>query len=337
MSQLRFFFISIFSIFLLTACSAAQTEVAPIPEEDLVHIRLPMGYIPNVQYAPFYAAVDLGEYRDAGIEIEFDYSFETDGVALVGANDLQFAVASGEQVLLAREQGLPIVYVMAWYNKFPVGVVAKAGQNITSPEDLAGKKIGLPGMFGASYIGLRALLDAGGLDESDVTLDSIGFNQVEALVADQEEAVVIYVANEPVQLRSMGYEVDVIPVSDYMQLVSNGLITNEQTIRENPDLVRRMVQAMMSGIRYTVTHPTDAFEISTEFVEGLKDADTQVQMEVLEASIQLYKRENLGYSDLESWQNMQDVLLDMGMLTKPLDLEAAFTNEFVDAPTAGEE
>ncbi len=334
MSKRYILSISIMLVVLLAACSGEKPELdSPAPEsveEELTHIRLPMGYIPNVQYTPFYAAVDLGEYQNAGIEIEFDYSFETDGVALVGANDLQFAVASGEQVLLAREQGLPVVYVMAWYNDFPVGVVAKTEQGILSPEDLAGKKIGLPGLFGASYIGLRAILAAGGLTEADVTLDSIGFNQVEALVTDQEEAAVIYVPNEPVQLRSLGYDVDVIQVADYMQLVSNGLITNEQTIKENPDLVRRMVQATMSGIRYTVTHRADAFEISTKFVEGLTDADTHVQKEVLDASILLYKRENLGYSDLEAWQNMQQVLLDMGMLTKPQDLEAAFTNEFID-------
>ncbi len=330
MSKLRFLFVTILLASFVAACGGAGAEAPVVVEEELTHIRLPMGYIPNVQYTPFYAAVDLGEYQDAGIEIEFDYSFETDGVALVGANDLQFAVASGEQVLLAREQGLPVVYVMAWYNDFPVGVVAKTEQGVTSPEDLAGKKIGLPGLFGASYIGLRALLSAGGLTESDVTLDSIGFNQVEALATDQEEVVVIYVANEPVQLRSLGYDVDVIQVADYMQLVSNGLITNEQTIKENPDLVRRMVQATLSGIRYTVTHRADAFEISTKFVEGLTDADTHVQKEVLDASILLYQRENLGYSDLYAWQNMQEVLLDMGMLTEPLDLEAAFTNEFIE-------
>lgn len=315
---------------LLSACSGGPADTAPVDEGELVHIRLPMGYIPNVQYTPFYAAVDLGEYADAGIEIEFDYSFETDGVALVGANELQFAVASGEQVLLAREQGLPVVYVMAWYNDFPVGVVAKTEQGVTSPEDLAGKKIGLPGMFGASYIGLRALLSAGGLTEADVTLDSIGFNQVEALATDQEEVAVIYVANEPVQLRSLGYDVDVVPVSDYLQLVSNGLITNEQTIKENPELVHRMVQATLSGIRYTVAHRAYAFEIATKFVEGLTDADVHVQKEVLDASILLYQGENLGYSNIEAWQNMQDVLLDMGMLSEPLDIEAAFTNEFIE-------
>ena len=50
----------------------------------MTKIRLPMGYIPNIQFAPFYVAIEKGYFRDAGIEIEFDYKFETDGVSAGG-------------------------------------------------------------------------------------------------------------------------------------------------------------------------------------------------------------------------------------------------------------
>ena len=56
--------------------------------ETLETIRLPMGFIPNVQYAPFYVAVDKGYFAEAGIEIEFDYSPETDGISPVSYTHL---------------------------------------------------------------------------------------------------------------------------------------------------------------------------------------------------------------------------------------------------------
>lgn len=319
----------------LAACSPSATpsqEITESPQETeppLALIRLPLGYIPNIQFAPLYVAVEKGYYQAEGIEIEFDYSFETDGVSLVGAGELQFAVVSGEQVLLARAQELPVVYVMAWYQDYPVGVVAKTSQSIRTPQDLAGKKIGLPGPFGASYIGLRALLNAGGLQESQVTLDSIGFNQVEALAADQEQAVVIYIANEPVQLRAKGYEVDEIRVSDYVRLASNGLITNEATIQQNPDLVRAMVRATLRGIADVIANPDEAYKISLEYVEELAQADEAIQKEILATSITFWQADQLGVSDISAWENMQAVLLDMGLLAQPLDLSKAFTNEFI--------
>lgn len=297
--------------------------------ENLTKVRLPMGFIPNIQFAPFYAAVDQGYFEEAGIEIEFDYAFETDAVALVGADDIQFAVVSGEQVPMARAEGLPIVYVGAWYGEYPVAVVAKAEQGITEPEDLEGKRVGLPGLYGANYIGLRALLGQAGLKESDLTLDSIGFNQVEVLVSDVDDAVVVYLANEPVQLKAQGYEIDVIAVRDYTNLVSNGLITNQTTIENHPELVQAMVGAMLKGIQFTVENPAEAYQISTGFVEGLEDADQEVQMQVLETSISLYQTDPYGHSDLTSWENMQQVLLDMGLMKEEINLSEAYTNEFI--------
>jgi NitT/TauT family transport system substrate-binding protein len=318
-------------VLLLSACAGASTE-APQPtasQQSLVQIRLPMGYIPNVQYAPLYVAAEKGYFQDAGLDVQFDYSMETDGVNLVGANNLQFSLASGEQVLLARDQGVPVVYVLAWWQDYPVAVAAKTTQNIRTPADLTGKKIGLPGLFGASYIGLRALLDAAGVKESDVTLDSIGFNQVEALLADQEQAVVIYANNEPVQLKGQGVDLDVIRVADYVNLASNGLITNETTIQNNPELVRRMTQAFLRGIAETMANPKEAFEICKKYVEGLDKADQAVQMEILKSSMAYWQADQPGFSKPEAWENMHKTLQGMGLLSQPLELEKAYTNDFI--------
>jgi NitT/TauT family transport system substrate-binding protein len=295
---------------------------------ELTHIRLPMGYVPNVQYAPFYAGVEEGFFADEGLELEFDYSYETDGVALVGANEIQFSLVSGEQVPIARAEGLPIVYVMAWYAQYPVAVIAKSEQNLNTPQDMAGKRIGLPGLFGANYVGLRALMGYAGLEEKDLILESVGFTQVEVLAADTSEVIVGYIANEPVQLSAQGYDLDVLLVSDYLDLVSNGLITNEITLAENPDLVRRMVSATLKSIQFTVENPEKAYQHCFTYIDGLKDADQEVQKEVLESSIALYQTDPYGYSNAQAWENMQEVLLDMGLMKAEIDLTEAYTNEF---------
>lgn len=308
---------------LITACAP---QAAP---QKLTDVRLPVGYVPNIQFAPLYIALEKGYFREAGFNVTIDYSMETDNVALVGAGQIPFAIVSGEQVLLGRAQGLPVTYVMAWYQKFPVGVVAKTGQNIRAPADLKGKRIGIPGLYGASYIGFRALLSQAGLQEQDVTLDAIGFNQVEALATDQEQAGVIYVTNEPIQLRAQGYDVDVIKVSDYLQLVSNGLITSEKIIKEDPGMVRRMVQALLKATQDAIANPNEAYEISKKYVEALAQADEKLQKQVLDASIELWKAERPGFSAPQSWENMHKVLLDMGMLKQPLDLKNAYSNDYL--------
>jgi NitT/TauT family transport system substrate-binding protein len=295
---------------------------------ELTHIRLPMGYIPNIQFAPFYVAIEKGYFREAGIEIEFDYKFETDGVALVGAGDLPFAVVSGEQVLLARAQGLPVVYVAAWYQQYPVSVVAKSELSVLIPQDLKGKKIGLPGLFGANYVGLRALLFEAKMSESDVTLDAIGFNQVDLLAAGEQDVVVGYAANEPIQLRARGIPVTEIRVADYVQLASNGILASEKVIAENPELVRAFVGAFLKGLADTIANPDEAFQLSEAHIPNFGELDVDVQKQVLETSIEQWKAERLGYSDPQAWENMQNVLFEMGLIKK-MDLNKAFTNEFV--------
>jgi len=310
----------------LSACSRAGSANG---SGELTKISLPMGYIANIQFAPLYVAIEKGYFRDAGLEVELDYKFETDGVALVGANELPFAVVSGEQVLLARAQGLPVVYVGAWYQQYPVSVVAKSELEILIPQDLKGRKIGLPGLFGANYVGLRALLSEAKMSESDVTLDSIGFNQVELVAAGEQDVIVGYTANEPIQLRARGIPVTEIRVSDYVQLASNGILASEKVIAEDPELVRSFVGAFLQGVADTIANPDEAFELSESHIPNFADLDAEVQKQVLATSIEQWKAERLGYSDPQAWENMQAVLLEAGLIDDEMDLSKAFTNEFV--------
>lgn len=317
-------FLLIITTAILAGCAAPTAAPAPAA---LRHIRLPMGYIPSVQYAPFYVAVDRGYFAAEGLEIEFDYSYETNGVQLVGANQLPFAVVSGEQVLLARAQTLPVVYVLAWFQKYPVAIIARASSGIAAPADLAGRKIGTPTLDGANFVGLRALLAQAHIPVESVNLETLGFNQAPALVSGQVDAVVVYANNEPIRLAAQGEQLTTLLVGDYVTLAANGLLTNEQTIAQEPELVRRFNRALLRGIQDTLNDPAAAYQISKKYVETL--TDDALEQKVLAATIALWQTDHLGYSNPAAWENMQTALLDAGLLSAPLDVSRAFTNQFV--------
>ncbi len=318
----------ILTVVMMASCAPAA---APAPA-SIERIRLPMGYIPNVQFAPFYVAEEKGYFAAEGIELEFDYSFETDGMKLVGAGELPFSVQSGEQVPLARAQGLPVVYVLQWWQRFPVVVVSLADQNITRPADLNGKTVGTPLFGGASYIGWKALVWQAGLDESTMDVQDVGYAQVAALTQGKVDAAIVYSNNEPIQLGRAGYAIKLIEVSDYANLVSNGIVTNEETIAQRPDLVSAMLRAFLHGLRDTIEDPDGAFEICKKYIEGLGvDAETDAaQRDVLAASIDLWDAPRLGASDPAAWQTTLDVLEQMGRVTGEMTASQVYTNRFVD-------
>ncbi|MGC9333914.1 MAG: ABC transporter substrate-binding protein [Anaerolineae bacterium] len=314
---------------LILACGPGQGPTAPET------MTLAMGFIPNIQFAPFYVAVEKGYFAEEGIEVEFDYGWETDLLKLVGGGELQFAIASGDQVILARSQGLPVVYAMNWYRRFPVCIVSLKAVGIQQPSDLAGRVVGTPATYGASYIGWRALLDAVGIQEAEVDLVSIGYTQVAALTEGQVDAAVCYAMNEPVQLRVAGEAIDIIYVSDYMNLVSNGLITNEVTAAEQPELVEALVRAVLRGLVATLESPDEAFEIAREYVPELaSDADTEaVNRAILTESLEFWwaPAGELGYSNEADWRASQQIMIKMGLLAAESDVTQMFTNRFVQA------
>ena len=312
-------------VVLAMAVSACTGDEEPA---ELEKISLPMGFIADPQYAPFYVAASKGYFEEAGYEVEFDYSFETDGMALVGANERPFAIVSGDQVILARAQELPVVFVLEWFQKYPIVVVSKAEAGIETPADLVGRELGLPGFFGATYVGYVGLLNANGIEQTDVTATEIGFTQVEQLSSDAVEAVAGYANNEPLQLQNLGEDVNVLYVSDYVDMVANGIITNESMIAENPDRVQAFVTAVLRGLADTLNDPDEAFTISRDFVEGLEDD----RRPVLDASLPLWSADMLGETDAGSWTETQAVLLSMGFLDEPVaTLDEAYTNTFIEA------
>ncbi len=314
----------------LAACGASGGAAPTEEAKELQKVRLGVGFIPDVQFAPLYVTQSKGYYAAEGLEVEIEYGFENDFVALAAQGEREFAIASGDQVILARGQGLPITYVMKWYQRYPVALMIPTSKGVSSPNELAGKKVGLPAFFGANFVGWKALVYAANIDENAVTVEEIGFTQVAAVQQNLVDAAIVYVANEPIQLRHEGFEVDVIEVSDYIDLISNGLVVGDKLMAADPDLIRRMVKASQRGLQDTIANPDQAFAITREIIPEITDETAPMQRQVLAVSIELWKSDQPGLSSRQAWQDSVDFMHKTGMLEKPVEIENLYTNQFVE-------
>jgi putative riboflavin transport system substrate-binding protein len=316
-----------------SAATSAGSAATAAPTA-LREVTMAMSYIPNVQFVHFYVADKKGYYAAEGLKVNFDYNFETDVVQRVAQGTVQFGSGSGDTVLLARAQGLPIVTVATNSQKFPTVFFSKAEANIKTPADLKGKSVGIPGRFGAAYIGLLALLYANQMQESDLNVQEIGFAQVAALTQDKVQVASGYGNNEPVQLDQQGIKVNVIKVADFYPLASDGIITSEALIKGDPEMVRGFVRATLKGMQESIENTDEAFKIALEYIPEAQRGDLNLQRKVLQETLPYWQsdmttKEGLGYTDIQSWQATYKFLRDGKLLKSDVDLSKAFTNDFI--------
>lgn len=258
-------------LLLVVGFSGAQAQ------KELSDQTLFMTFVPNVQFAPVYVGLAHGYFADAGINLTFEHGDEPIGVDLIAAGERQFGVISGEQVIAARANARPVVFVYEWFQEYPVGIVSSAERGIDEMRDLTGLRVGIPGRFGASYSGLVALLAASGMTERDIELQEIGFNAPEVFCVGAVDASVVYINNEPIQIAHRAAKgecgavsaVNVLRVASAADMVSNGLVTNEATIANQPELVEAMVSAFDRAVRHVINNPASAYLASAEYVENL--------------------------------------------------------------------
>lgn len=317
------------------ASAPASAAAKPASGGAATAITLALGYIPNIQFAPFYVAQDKGFYKDQGIDISFDNGTSPDLIKAVGAGKFKFAIADPDTVISAKEQAIPVTYVAGLYAQAPVAIISLAKAGITQPAQVKGKKIGLPGRFGSSYIGLLGVLNKAGLTEKDIDLQEIGFNQPPQLIAGKVDAVVGYANNDAIQVQAQsGSKPNVILVSDVIPFIGTGLVANDDTLKSSDKLVQGMVRAMLLGMQYTAAHPDEAFQITTKVVPEAGGANAKVNQDVLAATLPLWKDKGteangLGYTDPASWKAMEDVMAKAGIVKTPPPVDRVMNNKYI--------
>lgn len=318
---------------LLAGCRPIAPRLPAVSSTPgLTPVRIGVGYIPSVQFATFYVGMAKGFFAAEGLDVTLEYGFENDYLKLIGTGALPFMIGSGDQVILGRAQGLPVRYVMNWYTRYPVALFAKADAGIATPQDLAGKVIGIPGPFGATYVGYRALLEAAGLSEADVQTESIGFTQAAAVSAGTVDAAMDYSVNGPVVLRSEGEAITTVEVDDFLTVPANGLVTNDSTLDNDPELVRRVIRASLAAVDYTLANPDESFAIALQAVPEAGGENEAINRAIFDATLAFWQTNPgaaPGATTLADWQAAAEFMARIGLAATVVPAEELFSNDYL--------
>ena len=321
----------------LVACSPTNPSPAPSatssaatsseePSGPRTPLTVGLGFIPSVQFAQFYRADQAGYYDEAGLDVTFRHGTDYDVVALVGQGELDLGLADGTSVIPAVSNGIPIKYVGTVYGRFPSVVFAKASSGIAEAKDLAGKKLGIPGRFGSSWIMLQALLRSADLTPDDLEIvEYPDFGQGAAVTQDAVDAATGFVNNEPVQLRLTGEEVAILRVDEVTPLPGNGLIVGAGALETKRDAITGFVAATLRAMEEIAETPEIGLEAALTAVPELA-ADRDTQAAILDATIEVWRgpvQESGGLGAIEpaDWEASLAFLTDLGLVPNPVTVD----------------
>ncbi len=295
--------------------SASPTAAARTP------LTVGLGYIPSVQFAPFYLAQQDGYYRDAGLEVTFQNKIDPDLVALVGQGTVHVGLADGTSVIPAVSQGIPIRYIASVYRAYPSIVFAEAESGIESAADLEGRTLGIPGRFGSSWIMLQALLQSADLTPEDVEIrDYPDFGQGVAVQQGQVDAATGFVNNEPVQLELTGSEAVVLTVDDIVPLPGPGLIAGTQTLEARPEAVRGFVAATLRAMAAIAADPALGLDAAEAAVPDLAQS-RPTQEAILAATIDAWRGAGdgeFGAIEPADWEASIAFMAELDLVPEPI-------------------
>ncbi|MGV8845741.1 ABC transporter substrate-binding protein [Tessaracoccus sp.] len=301
----------------IASCSTTANDPAP----ERTKLTIGLTYIPNVQFSPFYVAVDLGLFHDQGLDVTLRHHGAQEdafGALLAGQEDVVFA--SGDEAVVASANGSTVATFGTGFQQFPGVLLATADSGIASVGDLRGRTIGLPGHFGSSYYTVLAALHLAGLEEDDVTLQDIGYTQVSALSTGAVDVVVGYRNNETIQFATAGLDVVEIAVQDPAMptLVGPGLVTTPDQL--DADVLRGITTAVLEAERRILADAQVAIDATLSEVPTLSDPkQEEAARAVLAATSHLWLRDGEPSMevDVEAFDRMGKFLTESGIITAP--------------------
>ncbi|TSC79051.1 MAG: putative hydroxymethylpyrimidine transport system substrate-binding protein, partial [Parcubacteria group bacterium Gr01-1014_29] len=320
----------VIGIFYFVKNSGVQDNSAENPTK----ISVALDWLPYAMHSGLYVAKERGYFANEGLEV--DIHAPADAATILqtvaqGRDD--FGLNYQPDVLLARSEGLPVVSVAALTQHSLAALMTVEESGLKRPRDLKGKRIGHSGVPLESLLYDTILKNDGvGKGIEDVQFINVGYDALTGLLAGQLDAASVYYTNQPVIAENQGRKVNIIKVTDYgvpdyYDLV---IVTNEDMIKNNPDVVERFLRAITKGYKEAATNPKDAIQLMVRAVPELDTAVANKEI-LLEAPIWIADNGIFGWQEESRWLSFAQWMKNGGLLTKPVDARQAFTNSFIES------
>jgi NitT/TauT family transport system substrate-binding protein len=316
--------------------SDALAAAAAVPTAD-DKVLLALDWVIFGRHTPYFVALEKGFFSDNGIEATIVRGFgSVDSTKRLAAEQADFVFADLGALILARANGdLAAKMVLMAYGNGGHAVFFKEGSGILTPADLVGKTIA--GAPGASVTKLfEGFLPANGIAVSDVNIINVDAQTLNPLLLSGEvDGMLEFVFNE-VQLRKTGAEQGFVPgyflYSAYdFPIYANGLIATDEMIENNPDLVRRMADAVAKGYAYAFANPVEACEIMRKYNPDIAQDVCEGELALVDGLVMTTEaQENgIGYMVEDKVQGTIDIMREYLGFTGETTPSEVFTNDFV--------
>jgi len=220
-------------------------------------ISMQYSWIKNEEFAGEFYADDKGYYDEAGFDAVNGISGPDTGVAKLLSGTVQVALSDAASIGAAiAEQDAPLKIIGATFQKNPFTILSlKDGADITTPQDLVGKKIGVQDSNASVF---AAILNANGIDPKDVEVVPVDFDPT-PLMKGEVDGFMAYLTNEALTVELAGYEVTNLPYADNgVPYVAETYSVTDDYLADNKDLLKAFLTAEIKGWSDVFSEPTDA-------------------------------------------------------------------------------
>ncbi len=317
----------------LSACSGENNASKSGKGDKLEKVTLVLDYTPNTNHTGIYLAKEKGYYKDQGIDLEIIQPSDSDSVTLVASDKAQFGVSYQEDVTyaLTREKDpLPVKAIATIIQHNTSGFAAPVEKNIKTAKDFEGKTYGGWGSPSEEAI-IKLAMEKQGADFNKLKRVDIGKDDYFTATKKNIDFAWIFDAWTGVEARLKNIKLDYIPIKDIdpaLDYYTPILITNNKTIKENPELVKKFMAATSKGYEEAIKDPSGAADILSKAVPELDKNLVKTSQEYL---AKLYKddAQKWGQMKAEVWKNYAKFMQDNGLIKKALNVDEAFTNDFL--------